>query len=209
MKERKQTILIVDDVPANIEILGETLSPDYEVLFAVNAGDALEVVSKQIPDMVLLDIIMPEMDGYDLCRILKKAPQFKDIPIIFLTTLDVVQEETKGLELGAVDYITKPFIPSIVKLRVKNHLELKQKRDALEERNKELQKAMAQIKTLSGLIPICSSCKKIRDDKGYWNQLETYIHEHSDADFSHGICPECIEKLYPEYHKRKMGDKKE
>ncbi len=200
--EEKQTILIVDDAVANIEILAETLGNDYEILFAVSGKEALEIASNQSPDLIILDIVMPEMDGYEVCRLLKLDPSLQEIPVIFITTLDMTHQETKGLELGAVDYITKPFNTGIVKLRVKNHLELKRQRDALEQRNAELKEAMAKIKTLKGLIPICSSCKKIRDDKGYWNQLEAYISAHSGVDFSHGICPDCIKKLYPDYYKR-------
>ncbi|HVN95760.1 MAG TPA: hypothetical protein VMT62_04990, partial [Syntrophorhabdaceae bacterium] len=109
-------------------------------------------------------------------------------------------------ELGAVDYITKPFNPAVVKLRVKTQLQLKLQRDALTLRNIELQEALAKIKTLSGFIPICASCKKIRDDRGYWNQLENYIREHSDADFTHGYCPDCMKKLFPEYYEKTYGD---
>jgi hypothetical protein len=94
-----------------------------------------------------------------------------------------------------------------VKLRVRTQLELKLKRDILTERNEELQKALTKIKTLSGLLPICASCKKIRDDQGYWTQLEYYISEHSEAEFTHGCCPECMKKLYPEMYIKKHGEK--
>ena len=108
-------------------------------------------------------------------------------------------DKAKAFEIGAVDYITKPFNPLTVKARVRTHIELSHTMNAL-------QQALKKIKTLNGLIPICSSCKKIRDDKEYWNLLEAYIEEHSDAIFSHGICPECSKKLYGKsnwYIKRK------
>ncbi|MBA4389773.1 MAG: response regulator [Syntrophus sp. (in: bacteria)] len=200
MKSKKQTILIVDDEPTNIEILSDSLGKTYEILIAVNGQEALEVALKAIPDLILLDIIMPEMGGYDVCQSLKENLLLKDIPVIFITALDNEIQETWGLKMGAVDYITKPFNTAIVKLRVKNQLQLKLQRDALALRNTELKEALAKIKTLSGLIPICASCKKIRDDKGYWNQLEVYIRDHSDAEFSHGYCPECIKKLYPQHY---------
>jgi len=200
MSEKKQNILIVDDTPANIQILDETLKDEYEIYFALNGKDALQNAAAMIPDLILLDIMMPEMDGYEVCRTLKNNSLLKDIPVIFITALDQADHETKGLELGAVDYITKPFNPAIVRLRVKNQLELKKHRDGLALRNAELQEALAKIKTLSGLLPICASCKKIRDDKGYWNRIETYISDHSEAEFSHSICPECTKKLYPELY---------
>lgn len=200
MSEEKQKIFIVDDTPANIQILDETLKDEYEIYFALNGKDALQNAVTVIPDLILLDIMMPEMDGYEVCRTLKNNSLLKDIPVIFITALDQADHETKGLELGAVDYITKPFNPAIVRLRVKNQLELKKHRDGLALRNAELQEALAKIKTLSGLLPICASCKKIRDDKGYWNRIETYISDHSEAEFSHSICPECTKKLYPELY---------
>lgn len=205
MKSKKQTILIVDDEPTNIEILSNALGDTSEILVAVNGQEALEVALKTVPDLVLLDIIMPGMGGYDVCQSLKESPLLKDIPVIFITALDNEIQETLGLKLGAVDYITKPFNTAIVKLRVNNQLQLKLQRDALALRNAELKDALAKIKTLSGLIPICASCKKIRDDKGYWNQLELYIRDHSDAEFSHSYCPECIKKLYPQYPDKVSG----
>jgi CheY-like chemotaxis protein len=200
MSEEKQKILIVDDTPANIQILNETLKDDYEIYFAMNGTDGLRNAQTVMPDLILLDIMMPEMNGYEVCGVLKNNALLKDIPVIFITALDQADHETKGLELGAVDYVTKPFNPGIVRLRIHNHLELKKHRDALALRNAELQAALAKITTLSGLLPICASCKKIRDDKGYWNQIEVYISDHSEAEFSHGVCPECARKLYPDFY---------
>ncbi len=200
MPEEKQKILIVDDTPANIQILDETLKDEYEIYFALNGKDALQNGATMMPDLILLDIMMPEMDGYEVCRTLKNDSLLKEIPVIFITALDQADHETKGLELGAVDYITKPFNPGIVRLRVKNHLELKKHRDALALRNRELQEALAKIKTLSGLLPTCMYCKKIRDDKGHWNQIEDYISDHSEAGFSHSMCPECTKKMHPEFY---------
>ena len=193
----KQTILIVDDTVANIQVLNESLQAEYRILFATNGSEALKVALESIPDLILLDIMMPEMDGYEVCRRVKADPALKDIPVIFTTALSEVTDERKGLDLGAADYITKPFNPDILKLRVKNHLELKEQRDQLARLVNELQDAMAKVKLLSGFLPICASCKKIRDDEGYWTQIESYIRDHSEAQFSHGICPDCVKKLYP------------
>ena len=208
MAEERQKILIVDDAPANIQILHETLKEEYEVFFALNGKDALQNALTVRPDLILLDVMMPEMDGYEVCSTLKNNELLKEIPVIFITALDQADHETKGLELGAVDYVTKPFNPGIVRLRIHNQLELKKHRDALALRNTELQAALAKIKTLSGFLPICASCKKIRDDKGYWNQIEAYISDHSEAEFSHSVCPECAKKLYPDFYDDLYPEKK-
>lgn len=125
-EEKRQTVLIVDDTEENIDILLETLDSDYEVRVALNGVEALESVEEEIPDIILLDIMMPAMDGYEVCAKLKTQEKTRDIPVIFITALSEAGNETMGLEQGAIDYITKPFTPSIVKARVKNHLELRQ-----------------------------------------------------------------------------------
>ena len=129
---KRQTVMIVDDTPANIEILSESLGDDYELFFATSGADALELIRADKPDLILLDIMMPGMDGYQLCGILKGDPSTRDIPVIFVTAMIGEEEEIKGLELGAIDYLTKPISPHIVRARVKNHLELKRYRDLLE-----------------------------------------------------------------------------
>lgn len=124
-------ILVVDDAPVNIQILNEALKSDNRIFFATNGADALKIAANTMPDLILLDIMMPDMDGYEVCRRLKADPLLKDIPVIFITAMSQHESETAGFELGAVDYIAKPFSPSIVRLRVRNHLELKRQRDML------------------------------------------------------------------------------
>lgn len=197
---KRALILIVDDVPTNIHVLMAGLTADYDVKIATNGNTAIELAElEEKPDLILLDVMMPEMDGYEVCRRLKANRATADIPIIFVTALSETGQEEFGFSLGAADYITKPFELSIVRARVKNHLELKFRQDELTKMNEELNKALAKVKLLSGFLPICASCKKIRNDQGYWQQIESYIHEHSEAEFSHGICPDCIKKLYPDY----------
>jgi len=128
---QQQKVLIVDDAPLNIQVLNETLRGAYRTFFATTGRDALKVAMTVVPDLILLDIMMPEMDGYEVCRILKADPYLKDVPVIFITAMSSKENESVGLELGAVDYITKPFNPGIVRLRVRNHLELKRQRDLL------------------------------------------------------------------------------
>jgi diguanylate cyclase (GGDEF)-like protein len=131
MYSNTQTILIVDDMPSNIEILDEILSSQYDILFATSGQEALDIALQERPDLILLDIIMPEMDGYTVHARLKDSDDTRDIPVIFVTGMDQDEDESKGLNAGVIDYITKPLRPHIVKARVRNHLELKRYRDHL------------------------------------------------------------------------------
>ncbi|MFH2130920.1 MAG: PleD family two-component system response regulator [bacterium] len=124
-------ILIVDDTPANIRILVEALKDEYTLRVATNGQDAIEAVHKETPDLILLDINMPGMNGYEVCRHLKSDLKTASIPIIFITVLTEVEDETRGLEIGAADYITKPFSIPIVRARVRTHIKLKHQYDIL------------------------------------------------------------------------------
>jgi diguanylate cyclase (GGDEF)-like protein len=131
--QTKQLILLVDDVPKNLQILGNTLkSDDLTVAFATNGKKALEYVQKKQPDLILLDIMMPDMDGYEVCKRLKEDAQTMHIPIIFITAMSDADDEYRGFELGGADYITKPFNPRLVRARVESQLRLKRKTDLLE-----------------------------------------------------------------------------
>lgn len=130
-RDGKLMILLVDDAPTNIQMLNETLKDGYHLFFATNGKDALRIAAESLPDLILLDVIMPEMDGYEVCRALKADPSLRNIPIIFITAMNQQEDEAIGLELGAVDYITKPFNPTIVRLRIRNQIELKRQRDLL------------------------------------------------------------------------------
>lgn len=132
MYEDKQTILIVDDVPQNIKILGNLLKEDYRVIATSHGQEVMRLLKEnRMIDLILLDIMMPDVDGYTLCKAIKRDEATSDIPVIFITSKDETHEELKGFEMGAVDYITKPFEPLIVKARVRTHAELKKLRDAL------------------------------------------------------------------------------
>ena len=128
------TVLIVDDMAANIAILSDLLQSSYKIKIAKSGQRALEIAkSKEKPDLILLDIEMPQMSGYDVCNILKSSSETRNIPIIFVTAKNDTMDEEYGLNLGAIDYIKKPFHPAIIKIRVKNHMDLKLKSDKLEE----------------------------------------------------------------------------
>lgn len=223
----KSRILIIDDEPMGVEMLKLMLENEYKVYVESGGREALKAISRIKPDLILLDIIMPEMNGFEVFRAIRGLPNFNDTPILFITAMGESGFQSEGLEMGACDYIAKPFDPNLVRLRVRNHLITHHQRLALAERSielehlnnkliaenkmrlemqdwneqiiQELHDAVVKVKTLSGLIPICASCKKIRDDKGFWNQIESYLSKHSDMLFSHSICQDCVRKLYPDY----------
>jgi diguanylate cyclase (GGDEF)-like protein len=132
MDKARYTVLIVDDEPLNIELLAQTLNDSAEIIFATSGREALRIAEAQAPDLILLDVILPDLDGYEVCTRLKADERTKSIPIIFVTAMDQEADEARGLEAGAIDYIFKPFRPPIVRARVSNHLELKLYRDMLE-----------------------------------------------------------------------------
>ncbi len=175
------SVLVVEDDAKNIDVLLKLLH-GYDVLVATDGVQALEVLKQEPVDLVLMDILMPGMDGFQVCERIKAQDDLSHIPVIFLTSKTETADVVKGFDVGGVDYVTKPFkVPELL-ARIRTHVALK--------------KAREELKSLRGILPICASCKKIRDDKGYWNQIEAYISQHSEADFSHGICPECARKLY-------------
>jgi phosphoserine phosphatase RsbU/P len=156
----KSRILIVDDTPANIKILADLLRKDYVLSVATSGADALEIAGgEDRPDLVLLDIMMPEMDGHEVLRRLKMDANTKDVPVIFITAMSEVEDETKGFSLGAVDYITKPIRPPIVKARVAAHLELAMARKTLAAQNKILNESLAMAADVQrSLVPNIPPC---------------------------------------------------
>lgn len=144
MGSSKKKILVVDDIPTNIMVLTKILSSNYDVYMATNGHKALKIAAAQLPDLILLDIMMPEMDGYEVCEKLKSKPATKNIPIIFISAKNQVEDVTKGLSLGAIDYITKPFEKAIVQARLKNHLSLKWHRDELQNAKNQLESKVEQ-----------------------------------------------------------------
>src|SRR6056297_703144 len=200
---KKPTILIVEDSPTNIQVLGRVLKNEgYELAIATDGKEGLQVAMNIRPDLILLDIMMPVMDGIESCKRLKKYDQTKDIPVIFLTARGNADDIIDGFKIGAVDYITKPFNSHELLARVKTHITLQQT-------IKKLRQALDEVKTLKGLLPICAKCKKVRDDEGYWQSVEKYISQKTEAKFTHSICPDCLKDLYPDYYNKKYGkDKK-
>jgi len=210
MKKKKDTILVVDDVPANLGVLFNTLEEaGYKVLIMIDGTAALANINDDPPDLVLLDVMMPGLDGFEVCRRLKAAPATQDIPVIFMTALNDPVDEVKGFALGAADYITKPIQLDRTLARIKTHLTMHKLQVELQRKNTQLQEALANVKTLKDLLPICANCKKIRDDEGYWQEVEVYVQDHIDIRFSHGICPDCAQALYPEYWESLQQERKD
>jgi sigma-B regulation protein RsbU (phosphoserine phosphatase) len=205
-------ILIVDDSPDQQVLLRAILGKagHTDLLSADSAKTAfplLDMDGQEAPtriDLILMDVLMPELDGVEACRQIKSRPHLCDIPIIMVTAKNDHSNLQAAFAAGAIDYITKPVNSVELLARASSALALKKEMDCRKAReeelrrsNDELQKALRDVKVLRGLIPICASCKKIRNDGGFWQQLEEYIGEHSEAEFSHGICQSCVKKLYP------------
>lgn len=215
-------ILIVDDSGGMRLLLSQYLeSLGYgEILTAASANEAFSHLiadpkesGSGAVDLILMDIRMPGLDGIEACRRIKGDMGFDDLPVIMVTGEGNTESLEQAFDAGATDYVTKPLNRLELRVRVESALKLKHAMDAqkrsntlLEEKNLALIEAMQNVKVLRGLLPICSSCKKIREDSGSWTVIEGYISDHSEAEFSHGLCPDCNQELYPEIY-RKLQDK--
>ncbi len=209
MTKNETSILLVDDQPGNLKVLLDLLKEQQFHVFIADCGErALSTLNNIEPDLILLDVMMPGMNGFDTCKRIKADDRWAPIPVIFMTALDDVEDKLAGFGVGGVDYITKPFQRVEVLARINTHIALRKKDRERDRLIAELKDALAQVKTLSGLLPVCANCKKVRDDKGYWNQMETYIHTHTDAKVSHGLCPKCLEEMYAGQDWYEKGKKK-
>ena len=145
LENKKATILVVDDDKSNIDLILNIL-PHYDLITCLDGKTALKMVQQEDIDLILLDVVMPEMDGYEVCSILKVNPDFSNIPVMFLSAKDSIENINKGFNLGAVDYVTKPFNPTELKSRIKTHLQLQNFQKSLEKKNEELDKLNNKIK---------------------------------------------------------------
>lgn len=196
---RLARILIVDDVPENIQVVAGILAKEsFQLSAAMSGQQALEVMRRSLPDLVLLDVSMPGMDGFEACRSMKADPATAEIPVIFLTGRASQEDILQGFAAGGVDYVSKPFNHPELLARVRTHLSLRKLVELERKGRQQLEESLAKIKQLSGLLPICAHCKRIRDDQGYWNRIEQYLSSHAEVEFTHGICPDCARALYPE-----------
>jgi AmiR/NasT family two-component response regulator len=197
-------VVIADDQESMSAIIRRQLIKIGHVVIgkATNGRQAVEMTQLLQPDIVLMDIEMPEMDGLEAARLIhEKSPR----PVVLLTGHDDPEMVRKASQAGVGAYLMKP--PSAPEIERAIIIAVARFADLMELRrlNIELQLALDNVKALKGLLPICAGCKKIRDDKGYWEGVETYIKKHADVEFSHGLCPECLTRLYPEY-KPKITD---
>jgi len=202
-------ILIAEDDATSRMILRSVLNKcGYEVVEAVDGEGAWDLLRlPEAPRLVIVDWIMPKMDGLELVRRVRDRAGFPGGPgantegrpyMIMLTSRDKKDDVIAGLDAGADDYLTKPFDPGELRARVDVGVRVLEMQERLAVQVRELSQALDHIRTLQGILPICSFCKKIRDDQGYWNQVEAYLSRHTDARFSHSVCPECVQKHYPE-----------
>ncbi|WP_303850122.1 diguanylate cyclase [Seleniivibrio woodruffii] len=169
----KTLILIVDDNQQNLKVLGNILRENtkYGLAFAMNGFEALDFISTTKPDMVLLDVMMPDMDGYEVCRQIKKDPKTANIPVIFITAKTEAEDAVLGFEAGGVDYISKPFHETELLMRIRTHLDLKLSRDMLEEKNRELQGAYETIEKLA----LTDSLTGLANRRSIMNQLAVEV----------------------------------
>jgi len=189
-------ILIADDDGVSRALLEAILKYwGHEVVATTDGLEAHQALQRDdAPSFAILDWLMPGLDGPEVCRKLRKLPNPKPLYILLLTVKDQRADIISGLEAGADDYVTKPFDQGELKARILAGERLLGLQDALASRVVELEEALASVKQLRGLLPICSYCKKIRDDKDYWREVEVYVGSHSGAEFTHSICPTCFEK---------------
>jgi DNA-binding response OmpR family regulator len=196
-------ILIAEDDPVTRKLLSVTLERlGWDVVVTENGGaawHALETLrGKDAPELVILDWMMPEVDGIEICRRLRTTRRFELMYIILLTSRTEKEDLAMGLAAGANDYITKPFHPIELESRVRVGERMVKLQTSLAARIKELEDALSEVERLQGLLPICSYCKKVRNEANYWQQVESYLSSHSGLKLTHGVCPDCYAKMMKE-----------
>jgi DNA-binding response OmpR family regulator len=186
-------ILLADDDPATLRLVQAALTKwGYEVIAVTDGGRAADILlSPDAPKLAILDWKMPVMDGPSICRRVREQETSEPAHIILLTSCDLKSDVVEGLQSGANDYVTKPFDRAELESRVRVGRRVVELQHALAARVRELEAALAEVSQLRELLPICSYCKKVRDDDNYWTQVEDYLLSHVRIQFSHGICPDC------------------
>ncbi len=196
-KNQKTRVLVAEDD----YLVGETIKRalkqiGHDLVGKASDGvEAVEMAASLRPDVVLMDIHMPELDGLEASR---QIQEHSPVPVVILTAHESQSLVEKASEVGVGAYLIKPPNPAEIERAITVAVARFDDMMELRRLNTELKEALAKVKTLGGFLPICANCKKIRDDKGYWTQIEAYIRDHSEAEFSHGICPGCTKELYPD-----------
>lgn len=202
-------ILIAEDDAVSRRVLEATLAKwDYEVVVTTDGLQALEALKKpDAPSLAVLDWMMPGLDGSEVCRRVRQTIGDRLLYVLLLTAKGSKDDIVQGLTAGADDYVVKPFDREELKARLNVGQRILRLQTELAARVKELELALSKVKMLQGLLPICCYCKKIRDDQNYWRQVEGYVAEHSEAQFTHAICPSCREKIIePELERLRVGN---
>lgn len=196
-------ILIADDDPISRRLAMHALTGcGADVAVAEDGHGAWAQLQARTQSTVLiLDRMMPGIDGVDLCKAARLLPPFPPLYILMVTSASETTDITAGLDAGADDYVVKPFKAAELKARAQVGMRMVALQDSMARRLAELEQALANVKQLRGLLPMCAYCKKIRVDDKYWQQLEGYLSDHSDAEFSHGICPECFPSVIDQVQK--------
>src|SRR5918999_336890 len=186
--------LIADDDPVTAAVLSNALRRmNLEPVVVADGRAAWDVIDRgNGPSLAIVDWMMPNIDGLELCRRIRRTPSRAHMYVILLTARDSRADVVAGLHAGADDYLVKPFDAEELRARVNAGVRILTLQAQLTQQIETLRQTIANVKQLKGLLPICSYCKRIRTDEDYWQQLEGYISEHSDAQFSHGICPGCF-----------------
>ena len=202
-------ILIAEDDPVSRLILEASLVKwGYEVSVTLDGREAWDALQREdAPSLAILDIMMPGIDGIEICRRVRQLPCATPPYLILLSGMSRKEHVVRGIRAGANDYLTKPFHREELRVRVAVGVQMLTLQKTLAERVQELEAALSQVKQLQGMLPICSYCKKVRDDQNYWQKVESYISDHTDVQFSHGICPDCYEHMTRELKEQKQtGD---
>jgi len=193
-------ILIAEDDLTSRKVLESALRKwGYEVISTSCGDEALEVLrAEDRPGLAILDWLMPGLSGVEICRELRASDARNPVYVILLTALGRKEDVVAGLQSGADDYVTKPFDTDELRARIQVGQRVVELRDRLAIQVRDLESALAQVRTLHGILPICAHCHMIRDDRESWRRMEEYIEANSSAQFSHGVCPECMDKYYAE-----------
>jgi DNA-binding response OmpR family regulator len=186
--------LIADDDRAAATIVARSLTSwGFEVNVVNNGDDAWDRLRDTAPSLAVIDWEMPGLDGPELCRRIRRTPLLAHLYVLLLTARSSRTDLVAGLEAGADDYLVKPVDPHELRARVHVGARVVGLQERLAEKVRELEASLARVKQLGGLLPICCYCKRIRNDQNYWERVEVFVTEHSNAKFTHGICPSCFE----------------
>ena len=188
-------ILIAEDDPTSRKVLQTFLTRwGFEVVVTCDGQEAWNALqAADAPRLAILDWMMPRLEGLEVLRRIRQNPSLAITYVIMLTAKGAQEDLIRGFESGADDYVVKPFHREELRVRINVGARIVELQEKLRERVQQLEDALSKVRTLSGLLPICSYCKRIRDDQDYWTELESYLEKFSEAEFSHGVCPNCYE----------------